>query len=653
MDQFDERMYLESVLAGTARPTLSPPATLGRLAQLYLETPESPGLAEKAFLLTQDALKLVEPDNPLYPKLRHFHAMAIRWKEVSAASEPGVQSATAEMDREAWKLSYAKAPREAILFAREWADWAWNRELWDEASEAYSNAERALARVLLRQTAESVERLDLLENARFATRGAYAFAQLRKPKEAIVLLERSSDLLFSGVRQRWELLRLAQTNPDLHKRLDAAEGVKIQMHQRHGLDSYGNLSAEELAAQAEVDAIVNEVRKVEGFASFALPSNWKDVQEAVSKTPLVYMVPTDKGCACFGLKFAGGEITNTAILHIQVTVAEIYAAAKAFIDAEFGDVRSDARPPLRTLLQWLGLHIMIHVKKQLHDMGHDDLPFFIIPFGFLSNLPLHAACLPRDDPPGLWFLFHPRRVSYAYSARSLVESQTRSGEAPASPALVINNPKPLPPTFDPLLLSDFEVKVVASHFSAKVLSGSQATTSKVCEALPDARIAHFSCHGTVDRTIRYSGILVLAHGEVLNYEHLQRLPRLSARLVVLSACRSGSPAITVEHVVNLPRAFLAAGAVAVLGTFWHSDEVASLLLLQRFYELWASGTRFPVDALGEAQEWLMGSSADVLRTALPQDVLRSPATKRLREAPANEVVYVHPWYWSNFFLAGT
>jgi CHAT domain-containing protein len=653
MDQFEERAHLESVLAGTATPTLGPPATLGRLAQLYLETPESPGLAEKAFLLTQAAIQLVPPENPLRPKLLHFHAMAMRWKQDSAASDPGMRRSTAEMDREAWKLGYDKAPREAILLSREWADWAWDREFWEEASEAYSNAHRALRRVLLRQTIESEDRLDLLQNAKYAARGAYAFAKMGNPREAIILLERASDLLFSRDRQRWELLRLAQSDPDLHGRLDAAERVRVQMHQQHGLDSFGNLSAEEFTAQAEVDSIVNEVRKVDGFASFALPSNWKDVQEAVSKIPLVYMVPTDKGCACFVLKFAGGEITKTAFIDIRVTVAEIYNAAKAFIEAEFGDVRSDARPHLLALLKWLGLHIMIHVKKQLHDMRHDDLPFVIIPFGFLSNVPLHAACLPRDDPPRLWFLFHPRRVSYAYSARSIVESQRRSGEAPASPALVINNPRPLPPTFDPLMLSDFEAAVVASHFSATVLSGQQATTSKICEALPAARIAHFSCHGTVDRRIQYSGILILARGEVLSYEQLRWLPRLSARLVVLSACRTGSSAITVEHVVNLPAAFLAAGAVAVLGTFWHSDELASLLLLQRFYELWVSGICAPVEALGDAQEWLMTSSADLLRAALPQAVLASPAAERLREAPADEIVYVDPWYWSNFFLAGT
>ena len=174
MDQSDERMHLESVLAGTARPTLSQAATLGRLAQLYLETPESPGLAEKAFLLTQAAIELVAHDNPLYPKLLHFHAMAMRWKEVSATSDQGVRGAIAEMDREAWKQIYDKAPREAILLAMEWADWAWDRELWDEASEAYSNAHRAASEGSCSvKLSTQPDRLDLLMNTKFRSAGEH------------------------------------------------------------------------------------------------------------------------------------------------------------------------------------------------------------------------------------------------------------------------------------------------------------------------------------------------------------------------------------------------------------------------------------------------------------------------------------------------
>ena len=340
---------------------------------------------------------LVSADNPLYPKLRHFHAMAMRQRNIPTADAPKVYSATAEIDREAWKLSYAKAPQEAILFAMEWGDWAWNCELWDDASEAYSLAHRALRQVVLTQINQS-DRLELLRHFRFATRGAYSFAKLQKAQAAILLLERASDLLFCGDRQGRELTWLAQTHPDLKDRLTAALLAEALAHDKHGVDSFGQLSPEELAAREMAGAIALEIRKIDGFASFSLPSGWQDVYEAASKIPLLYISPTDKGCVCFLVRFAGGQKTIINIMDFPITLDDFVAAAMPFIETEFAGASGDKRAALVELLQWLGSRMMIHVKKQFHDIGHDDQPFAIIPFGFLTNLPLHAACLPRENP---------------------------------------------------------------------------------------------------------------------------------------------------------------------------------------------------------------------------------------------------------------
>jgi CHAT domain-containing protein len=206
--------------------------------------------------------------------------------------------------------------------------------------------------------------------------------------------------------------------------------------------------------------------------------------------------------------------------------------------------------------------------------------------------------------------------------------------------LVINNPRPIPPAFDTLLLSDFEAQMVATHFGSDVLAGRDADTGNTLKLLPAATVAHFTCHGTVDVRVGYSGVLLLANTESLNYVHLRMLPELGTRLVVLSACRSGSAALGVEHGVNLPNAFLAAGAAAVLGTFWHTDELASLLLLTRFYELWLDQQVQPTpgQALGDAQAWLMTTPASTFRAILKPDVLESPASDVLRQAGADDRV---------------
>lgn len=626
------------------------PENLGRWAENCLKTPDSPDNVETAFILTQTALDLVTPDSVLYPKLRHFHAMALRWKDVAAEDVPGVRKEAAAIEREAWELSYARAPREALFMARQWADWAWDHEIWDEAAEGCSLGNRALGKIF-RGHLDQSERLELLGHFRFATRGAYAFAKLGKAPDAIVLLERASDFLFSGDRQERDMTRLSQIRPDLSDRLTSALLAADLAHQKHGFDAFGQLSAEELEARAEADHIVIDVRKIDGFASFSLPSGWQDVREAAAGIPLFYIVPTEKGCACFLVGFAGGENKNIQIMDAPITHADFVATARPFIDAEFGEGGGDKHTALLELLEWLGSRIMIHVKKEFQDAGRADQPFAIIPFGFAANLPLHAACMSWENPPRRQILFHPRNVSYAYSARNLVESQKRSGEGPASPALVINNPRPLPATFDALQLSDVEVAVVASHFSTTELAGFQATPKAVLEALNDKSIVHFGCHGSVDSRLGYSGVLFLGNGE-LTYRDLHQVPRFSPRLVVLSACRSGASAVTVEQVINLPGAFLASGAAGVVGALWHSDEMASVLLVGKFYELWSDGAHSPVQALGDAQAWLMSATADELRASLKPEILRRDAAEVLRNAPGEETVYFHPWYWCGFFLAG-
>ena len=56
-----------------------------------------------------------------------------------------------------------------------------------------------------------------------------------------------------------------------------------------------------------------------------------------------------------------------------------------------------------------------------------------------------------------------------------------------------------------------------------------------------------------------------------------------AQLVVLSCCHSGRGEIKAEGVVGMTRAFLAAGARAVVATLWAIDDQATMLFMLKFY----------------------------------------------------------------------
>lgn len=305
-----------------------------------------------------------------------------------------------------------------------------------------------------------------------------------------------------------------------------------------------------------------------------------------------------------------------------------------------------------TLLHWIGDNLIVYV----HQMIGADRPVILLPFGILSLFPLHAAhftmAATTGGPARTHVIFHPGEVNYAYSARTLNRAE-RSAAAKAETALVVNNPVPLPATYDPLLLADAERDTVAAHFPIRELAGRAAVPEAVLAAVKGADIVHFICHGQGDSSRRYVGALLLAGQQILTAVQFAQTGDLTARLVVLSACRSGAAAVGPAAITSLPAMLVGAGANAVLATFWHTDEMATLLLVTRFYALWDGGRAQPARiALGKAVEWLMFATAAELRSACPAAALDNPAGQELAQAPPGECLYNDPYYWSAFFLVG-
>jgi tetratricopeptide (TPR) repeat protein len=650
----DERAYLEGVLSGKVPPNVRIPAAMGRLAELYLAAQSEPDKPEKALALARAALKAVGAEDPLYPKLRHQEAMALRLVKTTLDPDLASDGLAANIDREAWKIGYEGSSVEAVLYAQQWGDWAWQRGRYDQAGEAYSKANKALERHLLRHVLDDWERRKFLKFQKLATRGCYALAMSGQAKDAIVLLERASSL-FGQMGRDWRLIeRLRQQYPELAARLSDAQKEVYRISQQLGIDRYANISNAEHEAQASLDATLNEVRKMPAFASLGAPVSWADVAAAAAIKPLVYLVPTDRGCMILVVVKKAENNFAIAPIPLDITWSDVHAASIDFLEAAFGDVRSDPKPRLATLLEWLGAHVMIHVQRVFSEIGHINKPFAITPFGIFTILPLHATFLTLEDR--LWYLFRPGDISYSYSVRALVDSH-RDGQPATTQdslqALIIDNPVPLGAPFEPLLLSGFEVAAVKRRFpAATVISGTAATSSRVKDALPGADLLHFCCHGSVDRTRDYSGILLLAHRQILTFDEIRERPNLRAKLVGLFACRSGTVALAIEQPQSLPAAFLSAGAKAVIGTLWDADEIASLLLASKFYELWDGGRTNPAEALGAAQTWLMTANASALRSAVDPEVLASPAAVMLADAAPGQTPFFDPWYWAGFFAAG-
>jgi CHAT domain-containing protein len=182
-------------------------------------------------------------------------------------------------------------------------------------------------------------------------------------------------------------------------------------------------------------------------------------------------------------------------------------------------------------------------------------------------------------------------------------------------------------------------RLAARSAGATVLSGADASTARLrSEPLAEYRRIVLATHAeaspdspdltTKDGKRLAEPILVLSRGlaprdGVVSLTELGALG-LRAEMVALVACETGrGRMIAGEGTVSLGRAMLGAGAQSVLVSLWRVDELASTMLVDRFFEVLYDGTTHPAEAL-----------------------------RRARQAVRSVPGFDHPFYWAGFVLLG-
>lgn len=166
-----------------------------------------------------------------------------------------------------------------------------------------------------------------------------------------------------------------------------------------------------------------------------------------------------------------------------------------------------------------------------------------------------------------------------------------------------------------------EIDELARRFgSARVLNGAGATVAEFRAAATEAGLIHIASHGVFRSDRPNLSGLRLSDRWLYGYD-VTALP-LRARLVTLSACRSGqSAAWGGGEWLGLARSFLAAGASRVLAGLWDLDDAATRRLMNLFYEKWLRDGQAVAQALSSAQSELAAEGC-------------------------------HPYYWSGLALVG-
>jgi CHAT domain-containing protein len=520
---------------------------------------------------------------------------------------------------------------------------------------------------------------------------AYAYAKfglLQKDEEwlkrAIVTLDdnRGRNLREVLDRDRAELTQLQKLAPALHEKYQKILGQSrhFESQQRYSMVAFDrhSLTHEDLRNTARElrsgrKAIIAQIRQVPGYEDFLTPAKWEDIQNAVTTDrPLLYLVTTPNGGMVLIVTVDAIDVLWLDDLK-QSTLREILygPADEKELTRYLGtyqNFRNDSKTnypawcqEIDTTTRQLWDSLMGQIVQHLKSKGFDRAT--LIPTGFLSLLPLHAAWTEDTTrPTGRRYALDDIHFTYTPNAKSLTAARAIADRVEANAILAIDEPKhryldPNTSEFKPvesLPSSSQEVaSAIATFPSRKKLPHAEATRQAVLDALPNINVLHCSCHGNVNfQEPLKSGLAMAGDGEaaVLTLRDFLDLKltdgdRGGLRLAILSACETGLPGLdNIDEVVSLPIGLLQAGVAGVIASLWIVSEDSTMLLLTKFYELWRKEKHLPADqALRQAQIWLRdlteGESAPLLS---PDHRTYTP----------NNRPFASPYYWSAFSYNG-
>jgi len=249
------------------------------------------------------------------------------------------------------------------------------------------------------------------------------------------------------------------------------------------------------------------------------------------------------------------------------------------------------RPAAEQLLQDLYLGLFAPIESLLEP----DLPVIIIPVASMSGIPFHAL---HD---GLSYLIERREVH-------IVPSDGLAPPHRPNTTLVVGVPDSVAPEIER------EVRQIAESTVGTLLLSGDATKQAFADAVVDHDVVHIACHARFRPENPLMSALQFADGW-LSADEIQHLS-LDGKLIVLASCSSGLQGSEGEdEALGLPRAFLAAGAAAVVMNLWPADDSASLGLMTHFHTNMMSMT--PNEALRAAQLEMMQLHAHPLLWAAP------------------------------------
>jgi hypothetical protein len=310
----------------------------------------------------------------------------------------------------------------------------------------------------------------------------------------------------------------------------------------------------------------------------------------------------------------------------------------------------DWRRALEDLCEWAWSAAILPILNKLHSWGIRQPPrLVLIAGGRLSLVPWHAARSGSRESGPVRYALQDAVFSYAASARQLVDAAHRSSLALSDNPVILGDPTNSLPS------AILEAEGIYDRcypsgryfgFTSPGWPGTAAgagTPGQVLHELPrrdqpGASMLHLGCHGKVIGSAPGQSHLLLADGQELRVDAIlrqakDRPPNAPGGLVSLAACSSDLAAAEYDEALTPATAFLAAGAVTVIGARWEIPDGATSLLMFMFHLHMTRNGSSPRDALRSAQTWMLNSNREI-PGEMPRELAELVYDSRLRDITA-------------------
>jgi hypothetical protein len=330
---------------------------------------------------------------------------------------------------------------------------------------------------------------------------------------------------------------------------------------------------------------------------------------------------------------------------------EAYSRAYAAMSsAEVGvddlEAIRDWRLAIADLCEWAWPGAILPILSKLREWGVGQPPrLVLIAGGALSLVPWHAARYGSVEAGTVRYALQDAVFSYAASARQLVDAARRTPLALAERPVVLGDPT----NALPFAILEAEAIHDRCYPSGRYLgctspgwpgiSAGAGNPGQILGELPradrpGASVLHLGCHGVVAGSGPGQSHLVLADGELavdaILRQAADRPVSAPGGLVSLAVCRSDLAAAQYDEALTLSTAFLAAGAVTVIGSRWEIPDGATSLLMFMFHLRVARYGDSPRDALRLAQLWMLDPDREPPEE-MPDELAQRARRPRLRD----------------------